>query len=331
MRAALQRAWLHRGALGWSLLPVSWLYGALSGLRRALFRLGVFETQHLPVPVVVVGNVITGGAGKTPVVIAVVEHLRSRGLRPGVVSRGYGRQGTGCIEVTPQSDPRAVGDEPLLVATRCSVPVGVAADRPLAARALLAAHPDVKVLVSDDGLQHHALGRDIEIVVFDDRGAGNGWLLPAGPLREPWPRPADLVVRTAASGIEGHHVERRLGTEARRADGTQVPLQSFAGRSCVALAGIARPQAFFRMLEDAGITLARTVPLPDHDDFSGSLPDLGAEQPLLCTEKDASKLWRSHPGAWAVPLEVTIEPRFWTALDALLDPKLSSADGSQAA
>jgi tetraacyldisaccharide 4'-kinase len=332
MGAALQRAWLHRGALAWSLLPFSFLYGLLAGLRQALFRRGILRAERLPVPVIVIGNVVAGGAGKTPLVIAVVEHLLGRGLRVGVVSRGYGREGADCAEVTAGSDPRLVGDEPLLVATRCAVPVVVAADRPLAARTLLAAHPAVQVLVSDDGLQHHALGRDIEIVVFDDRGVGNGWLLPAGPLREAWPRPADLVVRSAgAAGIQGFRIDRRLGSEARSGDGTRRPLQSFAGMACTAVAGIARPDAFFDMLRAAGITLAQAIPLPDHHDFTTAMPPVGAGMPLLCTEKDAVKLWRSHARAWAVPLDVSLAPQFWSALDALLDPKLSSADGSQAA
>jgi tetraacyldisaccharide 4'-kinase len=282
--------------------------------------------------VVVIGNVVAGGAGKTPMVIATVQHLKARGLRVGVVSRGYGRDTQGCIEVTSASDPRDVGDEPLLVAVRCEVPVVVASDRPLAGRTLLAAHPDVQVLVSDDGLQHHALQRDIEVVVFDDRGIGNGWLLPAGPLRERWPRPANLVVRTAgAAAIDGFQIDRRLGKEARRADGTRQPLQAFTGQACAAIAGIARPEAFFDMLRAAGITLAHAIALPDHHDFAAALPQLPPGMPLLCTEKDAVKLWRSRPTAWAVPLDVSIEPRFWAALDALLDPKLSSADGSQAA
>jgi tetraacyldisaccharide 4'-kinase len=119
MRAALQRAWLHRGALAWSLLPFSFLYAGLAALRKALFRHGVLQSHRVPVPVIVIGNVVAGGAGKTPVVIAVVDHLQARGLRVGVVSRGYGRQSSGCVEVTPTSDPRAVGDEPLLVARRC--------------------------------------------------------------------------------------------------------------------------------------------------------------------------------------------------------------------
>jgi tetraacyldisaccharide 4'-kinase len=126
-------------------------------------------------------------------------------------------------------------------------------------------------------------------------------------------------------------IDRRLGSEARNGDGGRRPLQSFAGQACAAVAGIARPESFFDMLREAGITLAQAVALPDHHDFTAAVPRLAADMPLLCTEKDAVKLWRSHPQAWAVPLDVSIEPRFWSALDALLDAKLSSPDGSQAA
>lgn len=332
MRAALQAAWLRRGPLAWLLLPLTALYALLSALRRGLYRRVWLRAEPLPVPVVVIGNVIAGGAGKTPVVMAVARHLRDRGIACGVVSRGHGRRGDDCLEVMPASDPAEVGDEPLLIASQVRVPVVVARRRAAAVRALLARHPGVRVVLSDDGLQHHALARDVEIVVFDDRGIGNGWLLPSGPLREPWPRPADLVVRSEATpGIPGFVVQRRLAADAVRADGTRAALATFAGRRCAALAGIARPEAFFAMLREQGIVLAATIALPDHHDFVAPLPQLPAALPLLCTEKDAAKLWKSHPEAWAVPLAVQIEPGFFERLDALLAPKLSSPYGSQAA
>jgi len=332
MRAALQDAWLRRGPLAWLLLPISAVYALLTGIHRSLYRLGWKRSERPSVPVLVVGNVVAGGAGKTPVVMAVARHLQQRGIPCGVVSRGHGRQGGACLEVTPQSDPALVGDEPLLVAASCRVPVVVAARRADAVRALLSRHPDVRVVLSDDGLQHHALARDIEIVVFDDRGIGNGWLLPAGPLREHWPRRADLVVRSAGTqGIEGFVARRKLAQQAVRADGSRMALADLGRTACVALAGIARPQAFFDMLEVAGIRLADAIALPDHHDFAGSLPPLAAGVPLLCTEKDAAKLWKLRPDAWAVPLEVTLDPGFFRGLDRLLDAKLSSPHGSQAA
>lgn len=329
MAQALQRAWLRRGALACLLWPVSIVFGALAGLHRTAFRRHLLGSERVAVPVVVVGNVVAGGSGKTPVVMALVEHLRSRGLAPGVVSRGYGRKTSDCREVLAGSAAAEVGDEPLLVARSCRVPVFVAASRVQAARALLAAHPATQVIVSDDGLQHYRLQRDIEICVFDERGTGNGWLLPAGPLREPWPRKVDLVLRTGApAGIDGYEVRRRLASLARRGDGTQIELAALKGRPLKAVAGIARPEAFFGMLRAQGLQLAQTVALPDHHDFSTAI-DNDDGRDLICTEKDAAKLWRTRPQAWAVPLVVTIEPEFWAAFDRLLDAKLSSAHGPE--
>ncbi len=334
---SLQQAWQRRGPLAWSLWPLSWVYGALAALHRSLYQLRLRRIEHLPVPVVVVGNVVAGGAGKTPVVVAVVEHLQALGLRPGVISRGYGRRDDGdCHEVRPdETDAARSGDEPLLVARRCRVPVVVGAHRVQAARRLLALHPQTQVLVSDDGLQHAPLGRDIEICVFDARGTGNGWLLPAGPLREPWPRAADLVLRPAeVKGIEGFDIARRLAPQAVRADGTRRPLADFSAAGepgVVALAGIAQPEAFFAMLRAAGILPTRTLALPDHHDFDQPPLDLPADLALVCTEKDAVKLWRHRPQAWAVPLHVQIAPGFWAAFDRLLAAKLSSNDGRETA
>jgi tetraacyldisaccharide 4'-kinase len=334
--AALLRAWMRRGLLARSLLPLAWLYGALAGARRALYRRGVAHVEHVAVPVVVIGNVVAGGAGKTPVVIAVVEHLKAQDLRVGVVSRGYGRASDACLEVRPESPATQVGDEPLLVARRCGVPVFVAARRSLAAAELLKHRPETQVIVSDDGLQHLSMARDIEICVFDERGVGNGWLLPAGPLREPWPRPVDLTLRppSIARTISGFAVERALASHALRADGTRVRLSDLAGAATagvIAVAGIARPEAFFEMLRGAGLPLRETIALVDHHDFDAHPLCLSAGSTVLCTEKDAVKLWDSHPHAWAVPLTLGIEAGFWERLDLLVRAKLSSRDGSQTA
>jgi tetraacyldisaccharide 4'-kinase len=332
--AALQRAWLHRGAVAVLLLPLAFAYRLLSFLHRSLYRLGLKKPWRAQVPVVIVGNVVAGGAGKTPVVIAIARHLRDRGIACGVVSRGHGREGgDAVVEVTPDVDPGRSGDEPLLIARSAGVPVVVAARRQDAVQRLLRRHPDVRLILGDDGLQHHALARDLEIVVFDDRGIGNGWPLPAGPLREPWPRQADLVLRTeGARGIEGFTVRRQLAGTAFGPDGQTVDLQSLHTRRCLAVAGIAQPQVFFDMLRARGVDLAATVALPDHDRFD-SLPAGLEDQDaiVLCTEKDAAKLWKLRPDALAVPLQVDIDPAFWRALDAWLDARLSSMHGSQAA
>ena len=227
VQRTLQRAWGRRGALARLLWPASWLYRAAWHLRQLTYRMGLLPVHRALVPVVVVGNVVAGGAGKTPVVIAIVQHLQSRGLRPGVVSRGYGRQGSGCRLVTPASSAQDVGDEPLLIQHRTGVPVAVAASRIDAVRALLIADPALDLLVCDDGLQHRALHRDIEVCLFDDRGIGNGFLLPAGPLREPWPRDVDLVASSATSNSVGatYRVSRALADHALRSDGTQMALR----------------------------------------------------------------------------------------------------------
>jgi tetraacyldisaccharide 4'-kinase len=182
--------------------------------------------------------------------------------------------------------------------------------------------------VSDDGLQHHALARDLEICVFDERGTGNGWLLPAGPLREHWPRRCDLVLHTGTRpAFAGFTARRTLAEQALRLDGTPVPLASLADRPLVAVAAIANPEAFFQMLRERGLLPQQCIALPDHHDFTDWQPPPGTGYTLLCTEKDALKLWRRAPDALALPLVFEPEPAFFRALDA----KLSSLDGHQAA
>ena len=324
----LQREWLRRGALARLLLPLAALYGLLTGFRCLLFRFGVLKTTRVGVPVIVVGNVIAGGSGKTPVVMAIVRHLQSQGLCVGVVSRGYGRTTTDCREVSNDSDPAEVGDEPALIRRSTGAPVVVARRRVVAAQTLLARHPDIQVIVSDDGLQHLALARDVEICVFDDRGVGNGWRLPAGPLRETWPRRCDLVLHTGTRpAFAGFTATRELGGDVVQSNEMRTPLADLAGPEVDAVAAIARPDAFFDMLAARGVRIARRIALPDHHDFNGWVWPQPRATRLLCTEKDALKLWRSTPEAVAVPLVFTPEPGFFAALDA----KLSSVDGYQAA
>ncbi len=319
--SALRASWQRRGALSALLWPISLLYGALTGIRRALYRSGALKSTRLPVPVITVGNVIAGGAGKTPVTIAVVEHLKARGHQPGVVSRGYGRSTQGCLAVTPTSTPQDVGDEPLLLSRTLDVPVFVASKRAEAAQALLQEHPQIDVIVCDDGLQHLALQRDIEICVFNDEGIGNGWLLPAGPLREPWPRPVDLVLyagNAPGGNAPQFALRRELASYGVDSHGRHVELQTLHAHPVNALAAIARPEEFFAMLRARELTLANTQALPDHYDFHDWKPEGDSALPLLCTQKDAAKLWPHRPDALAVPLVVQLPAAFFDALDKLL-------------
>ncbi len=245
MSARLRRAWQARGPLALALAPLALLYGALVRLRRALYALGVLQSGRLPVPVIVVGNVTAGGAGKTPVVLALVRHLQARGWRPGIISRGHGRSTQALRAVRPDSSAAEVGDEPLLLARDSGVPVFVARRRLQAGRALLAAHPGTDIVVCDDGLQHLALQRQLEICVFNDQGAGNGWLLPAGPLREPWPRPVDLVLHAgpAPGGAAPQFaMQRALAACAIDAHGQRTTLADLRGLALHAVAAIARPR-----------------------------------------------------------------------------------------
>ena len=330
----LTRVWRRRGPLAWLLWPISLIYGALLALRQALYRGHWWPVRRCPVPVLVVGNVLAGGTGKTPVLMALVRHLQDSGLRVGVISRGYGRHGSGCMEVQSDSPAHEVGDEPALIRRSTGVPVVVAEQRADAAAALLARHPDTQLILCDDGLQHTALHRDFEICVFDDRGLGNGFLLPAGPLREPWPRPVDLVLHTGAEGaFTGHRVQRQLAHEALRQDGSRVQLVEL-GRTAqplLALAAIAQPEQFFAMLRSCGLPLARTLALPDHYDFDSFNPNEFKGYILICTEKDAVKLWSHVPTALAVPLELTLPAAALGQIDAWLavrvTAKLSSPHG----
>ena len=350
LAATLVRSWRQRGTLAWLLLPLTLLYQALVGVRRCLFAIGLWRCERADCTVLVVGNTIVGGAGKTPTVIAVVQHLQRRNIAVGVVSRGYGRNTHATMAVGPTSAAADVGDEPLLIARATNAPVFVGRQRMAAARALCAAYPQVQVIVCDDGLQHYRLYRDLEICVFDNRGIGNGWMLPSGPLREPWPRrllhrcgqsaATTLVLHTGSQPtFAGYRAQRALAPYALRADGARVPLATLAAnaatRPVLALAGIAQPDQFFNMLQDAGLTPGNTLALPDHCDFAQLDTRAWQEQQVVCTEKDAVKLWHVVPDALAVPLLQTIDHAFFAQLDTLLAPllaaRLSSRHGHQTA
>ncbi len=345
LAAILQRAWLNRGPLACALWPLSCLMWVVVRMRRLASAQGWLASERLPVPVLVVGNRIVGGAGKTPATIAILRHLQARGMKPGVLSRGYG------VNIQAES-PRLLdsstahrlstgdtGDEPWLIHRRTGVPVMVGPRRVTSGQKLLLAHPDIDILVCDDGLQHLALQRDIEVVVFDERGAGNGWLLPSGPLREPLrtaPGPgvtvAPLVLYNAATPstpLSGHLGRRELGALRALADwwaGTSdmPPPSPETTVGAWAVAGIAHPDRFFSALRTQGWQL-RTCPLPDHADFA-ELPWPAEVRDVILTEKDAVKLTparlqreRPNTRVWVSVLDFHPELAFWAALDAALD------------
>jgi tetraacyldisaccharide 4'-kinase len=321
LESTLTRAWLRRGALACALWPLSLLFRALSSLRAALFRAGLAQSHKLPVPVLVVGNIFIGGTGKTPLTIWLAGVLRDAGFTPGIISRGHGGASSAPREVTAGSLAADAGDEPLLIARRTGCPVMVGRDRPAAGRALLAAHPQVDVIISDDGLQHYALQRDIEIVLFDARGAGNGWLLPAGPLREPVSRRRDFtVVNTPlltpelAKSVGGAPFQMQLaGTLAERmsARAERTPLAALAGRRIVAAAGIGNPGRFFAMLRGQGLAFDELA-LPDHHDFLDQPFARVDADIILITEKDAVKCGqienlKNDPRLWVVPVTAQLD------------------------
>jgi tetraacyldisaccharide 4'-kinase len=317
----LPKYWRNRNAITYLLWPLEVTYKIAWRLRQGAIRMGWIEQHRVNATVIVVGNVVVGGGGKTPLTMALVLRLKAQGHKVGVVSRGYGRSNSGVQIVQAQSLVSEVGDEPLMIFQKCAVPVVVGSNRVEAAQHLLQNFPEVCVLVCDDGLQHTALQRNIEICVMDAMGLGNGHLLPAGPLREPWPRPIDLLLhshqRTLPEGFESH---RELSPYALTSKGQTVPLESLKSEKVEVVSGIAKPEAFMTMLQNAQFQIAHSSALPDHDDFAGWKP-VHPEMPLLCTEKDAIKLWSRFPQVLAIPLIFEAEDAFWQAFDELFQSR----------
>lgn len=293
---SIEKIWYSR--FSWQaalLLPLASLFALVAAVRRNLFHAGVFRSNHLPVPVVVVGNLTAGGAGKTPLTLYLAQALALRGKRPGIISRGYRGSVVAPLHVTADTDPAICGDEPLLLARNAGVPVFVCPDRSAAGRALLAAYPDVDVLLCDDGLQHYRLARDIELCVVDGaRGFGNALPIPAGPLREPVSRlrGVDAVVLNGAGEMPLHAKGFRMQLEPGRFHALRDARQTFgandlAGCKLAAVCGIGNPARFFASLNALGLVFD-AYPFPDHHHFAAS--DLPEADLILVTEKDAVKL-----------------------------------------
>ena len=312
MQGLILRAWQRKNALFYLILvPLSWLFGALVALRRGLYKRGILQSQALSVPVIVVGNLNLGGSGKTPVVMWLVQQLKQKGYKPGVISRGYGANVGAPISVNASSHASVVGDEPLLIFRRSACPVFVGPNRVQAGQNLLKAHPECNVMISDDGLQHYRLKRDVEIAVVSGDALESAYLLPAGPMREPSSRlnEVDAIVFNGKKTLGAAFEMQLVGTQfynllepnltAKAAD--------FAGKNVKAIAGIGKPQQFFEHLRSLGLTFA-SMGFADHHAFSAAdLAKLNADA-LIMTEKDAVKCQAfAQAHYWVLPVEANID------------------------
>jgi tetraacyldisaccharide 4'-kinase len=322
------RQWQDNGPAQLFLRPVSWLFGFLASARRFLFRIGVFRRIQVGRPVIVVGNISVGGTGKTPLVIGIVERLQAAGIKAGVVTRGYRRDGS------PDGHAKhSEADEAMLISRRTGVPVVAMADRAAACAQMIAHHPEVQVIVSDDGLQHYRLERDVEICLIDGaRGLGNGALLPAGPLREPPARLKNvdaIVVNRTASNLGGSRFAETHSSAptfamtyadesfANLVDETmdlQMALEQWRGKRLCAMAGIGHPQRFFSQLARLGFQCDEQRALPDHYAFAPADIHSCTADIVLVTEKDAVKLARFaselNKPVWALRVSAQLPPGF---------------------
>jgi tetraacyldisaccharide 4'-kinase len=318
----LESSWYRRSPWLLALTPASLVYCGLGRLRRLFYRAGLLTRHRIPVQVIIVGNLTAGGTGKTPLVTWLVDFLSTSGYRPGVIARGY--KGRACHWPQPvhaDSDPLIVGDEAVLLAGRCGCPVIVGPDRVAAARAL-SEQGECDLIIADDGLQHYALERDIEIVVIDgERRFGNGFCLPAGPLRESPGRLADVdlavVNGTGGPGEYPMTVHTVCAVSLERG----IPLRKLAcfGHQTVhAVAGIGNPARFFTSLREAGMQLEEHV-FPDHHAYVAADLDFGDDRPVVMTEKDAVKCRNfGLRNCWYIPVTIELPAEFGTRVLELL-------------
>lgn len=338
----LVQAWHSKSLWLWLLLPLVAIYWLLTALRRKLYSLGFISVWQSPVPVIVVGNITVGGTGKTPLVISLVEALQQAGYQPGIVSRGYGSQAPHYpFRVTPEQSPQHSGDEPLLMAIRTGVPVVIGADRIAAAQDLID-HYGCDVIVSDDGLQHYRLQRNIEIVVVDgQRGFANRLLLPAGPLREPLSRlrRVDFIVRNGGTDsgwsselgkallnsdasyfsmqLQPGQLNKLDGSQAVTPDNWQYPPQVHA------VAGIGNPDRFYHSLRQLGLQ-PTGHDFVDHHHYKAGDLEFDDELPVIMTEKDAVKVRSiNYPeNSWYLPVSAELDKDFFAKVLQLLPPRI---------
>ncbi len=316
------RNWLERQWYRWSiwhlvLLPLSLLFWVVTATRRALYRADWKRSEKLSKPVIVIGNISVGGTGKTPLVLALVALLKEAGYTPGVISRGYRGKSTLPRRVTADSEPREVGDEPVLLARKAGCPVWVGRRRVEVGQALIANHPEVDVILCDDGLQHYHLARDVEIVVIDAlRWFGNGLLLPAGPLREPVRRMRSADVVVINGWLSGAPLQRREFTMRLTGDllynlrNPQLKAQPeiFVGQRVHAVAGIGHPERFFAHLKKLGMQFT-AHPFPDHHPYAPQDLPWHESEAIVMTEKDAVKCVDFvGDNAWVLPVEAQLDP-----------------------
>ena len=329
----LEQHWYRISPLHLLLWPLSLLFAAVSSLRRFGYRSGLFAVQRLPVPVIIVGNISIGGTGKTPLVIWLANWLCDRGYQPGIVCRGYRSGGRVPRQVRPDSDPRIAGDEAVLLARRSACPVWAGIDRARTAQTLLIEHPHCNIIISDDGLQHYALARDVEIALIDgERGFGNAMLLPAGPLREPLERHSEIDALIINGGalfprdtlppdvpafdmrLSGRNFYDILNPQRIAAP------EDFTARSVHAVAGIGNPNRFFNHLQLLGISFS-AHPFPDHHPFEAADLAFALEDAVIMTEKDAVKCERfCNENHWALRVDAEVDE----ALGELLLRKLKT-------
>ncbi len=324
MSHKLDRLWYGNSLLFWLLLPLTGVFLVLAAMRRALYAIGVLKSRHPGVPVIVVGNINIGGTGKTPIVIELCQRLQRMGQKPGVASRGYARKSKGLLELKRDTDAATGGDEPVLVKKRTHCPVVVSGNRLEAANRLV----DIgcTVIICDDGLQHYALKRDVEVVVVDGhRGLGNGICLPAGPLREPGARleSVDLILINGDGWdyLDAQRFSLMPGELVNLGDQGRKSLSEFSGHRVHAVAGIGNPMRFFDLLRDNGLQVIEH-PLPDHAALTGKGVSFSDGLPVIITEKDAVKWqaeWTGDDNLWYLPVDVALSESAATAVDSVLE------------